>query len=204
MFPKVVNGRLVRLYIVPNQRSPEGIPLSTTFEPRTRYEIGDIQWIALSHINHKSCYNAWLFLPDIEAFVNTIKSQREATKSQQEANLMGNNSSKPWHKKKMFDTEGESSGELDNRAANYDEENLVAEKNKKRSNRDRKEPKNLVSKSSRSNEVNPEFNIDQKEELSYVQNNQLGASLSDDFIPAAWQSFNLDHKHLLDLALNRI
>ena len=185
MFPKVVNGRLVRLYIVPNQRSPEGIPLSTTFEPRTRYEIGDIQWIALSHINHKSCYNAWLFLPDIEAFVNTIKSQREATKSQQEANLMGNNSSKPWHKKKMFDTEGESSGELDNRAANYDEENLVAEKNKKRSNRDRKEPKNLVSKSSRSNEVNPEFNIDQKEELSYVQNNQLGAFLSYDFIPAA-------------------
>ena len=178
--------------------------MSTTFEPRTQYEIGDIQWIALSHINHKSCYNAWLFLRDIEAFVNTIKSQREATKSQQEANLMGNNSSKPWHKKKMFDTEGESSGELDNRAANYDEENLVAEKNKKRSNRDRKEPKNLVSKSSRSNEVNPEFNIDQKEELSYVQNNQLGASLSDDFIPAAWQSFNLDHKHLLDLALNRI
>lgn len=204
MFPNVVNGRLVRLYIVPNRRSPEGIPLSTTFEPRTQYEIGDIQWIALSHINHKSCYNAWLFLPDIEAFVNTIKSQREATKSQQEANLMGNNSSKPWHKKKMFETEGEGSGELDNRAANYDEENLVAEKNKKRSNRDRKEPKNLVSKSSRSNGVNPEFNIDQKEELSYVQNNQLGASLSDDFIPAAWQSFNLDHKHLLDLALNRI
>ena len=97
---------------------------------------------------------------------------------------MGNNSSKPWHKKKMFETEGEGSGELDNRAANYDEENLVAEKNKKRSNRDRKEPKNLVSKSSRSNEVNPEFNIDQKEELSYVQNNQLGASLSDDFISA--------------------
>ena len=76
MFPKVVNGRLVRLYIVPNRRSPEGIPLSTTFEPRTQYEIGDIQWIALSHINHKSCYNAWLFLPDIEAFVNTIKPAR--------------------------------------------------------------------------------------------------------------------------------
>ena len=132
MFPKVVNGRLVRLYIVPNQRSPEGIPLSTTFVPRTQYEIGDIQWIALSHINHKSCYNAWLFLPDIEAFVNTIKNQREATKSQQEANLMGNNSSKPWHKKKMFDTEGESSGELDNRAANYDEENLVAERVRKK------------------------------------------------------------------------
>ena len=162
MFPKVVNGRLVRLYIVPNQRSPEGIPLSTTFEPRTQYEIGDIQWVALSDINHKSCYNAWLFLPDIEAFVITIKSQ-------QEANLMGNNSSKPWHKKNMFDTEGESSGELDNRAANYDEENLVAEKNKQRNNRDRKEPKNLVSKSSRSNEVNPEFNIDQKEELRTEQ-----------------------------------
>ena len=145
----------------------------------------------------KNCANFLWILPP-------IKNQREATKSQQEANLMGNNSSKPWHKKKMFDTEGESSGELDNRAANYDEENLVAEKNKKRSNRDRKEPKNLVSKSSRSNEVNPEFNIDQKEELSYVQNNQLGAFLSDDFIPAAWQSFNLDHKHLLDLALNRI
>ena len=78
----------------------------------------------------------------------SLKSQQEATKSQQEANLMGNNSSEPWHKKNMFDTEGESSGELDNRAANYDEENLVAEKNKRRSNRDRKEPKKLVSKSS--------------------------------------------------------
>ena len=102
--PKVVNSRLVRLYVVPNQRTPEGIPESTTFEPRTEYEIGDIKWFALSEFNHKSCNSVWPFLPLIKAFVY------EHGGSKQEATLMRKKSSKEWLDENMFKNETEVEG----------------------------------------------------------------------------------------------
>ena len=75
---QVINDRLVTLYIVPNPRSPEGIPESTFFETRTQFEIGDIQWFPLQEVNHNSCYNARPFLPVLGDYIADFKRRQKS------------------------------------------------------------------------------------------------------------------------------
>ena len=73
---KVINEQLVRLYIVPNRRFPKGLPETTVFKTKTKFEIGDIRWFPLKDVNHRSCYNARPFLKDIENFVGRFKKEQ--------------------------------------------------------------------------------------------------------------------------------
>ena len=72
----MINDQLVRLYIVPNRRSPEGLPETTVFKTKTKFEIGDIQWFPFEDVNQRSCYNAKPFLRDIGAFVGGFKKEQ--------------------------------------------------------------------------------------------------------------------------------
>ena len=72
----MINDQLVRLYIVPNQRSPKGLPETTVFKTKTKFEIRDIQWFPFKDVNQRSCYNARPFLWDIEAFVGRFKKEQ--------------------------------------------------------------------------------------------------------------------------------
>ena len=72
----MINDQLVRLYIVPNRRAPEGLPETTVFKTKTKFEIGNIQWFSLENIDQRSCYNARPFLRDIEAFVGGFKKDQ--------------------------------------------------------------------------------------------------------------------------------
>ena len=72
----MINDQLVRLYIVPNRRAPEGLPETTVFKTKTKFEIGNIQWFSLENIDQRSCYNARPFLRDIEAFVGEFKTEQ--------------------------------------------------------------------------------------------------------------------------------
>ena len=72
----MINDQLVRLYIVPNQRAPEGLQETTVFKTKTMFEIGNIQWFPLEEVNQRSCYNAKPFLRDIEAFVGGFKKEQ--------------------------------------------------------------------------------------------------------------------------------
>ena len=72
----MINDQLVRLYIVPNRRAPEGLPETTVFKTKTKFEIGNIQWFSLADVDQRSCYNARPFLRDIEAFVGGFKEEQ--------------------------------------------------------------------------------------------------------------------------------
>ena len=73
---KVINEQLVRLYIVPNRKFPKGLPETTVFKTKTKFEIGDIRWFPLKDVNQRSCYNARPFLRDIETFVGRFKKEQ--------------------------------------------------------------------------------------------------------------------------------
>ena len=77
-FPQVINDQLVRLYIIPNRKAAEGLPETTVFKTKTKFEIGDIRWFPLDDVNQRSCYNARPFLQDIKIFVGDFKEAQLA------------------------------------------------------------------------------------------------------------------------------